>query len=341
MSRLSHSTSTLREVEIRIHAGQDNNSIYNATGVHVSSLSRYRKQLKRSGTLRPVVRLKRGPKFLLDSAIVAEIEKQLLWRPDLTQEELQWFVYQYWDIWVHQSTISRTITALDLTLKTLQRKSAQRNQPLRAQYMDWVWKFPASFFVFADESACSERHLDRKYGYSPRGVPATKFQDLRRSERWSILPAYGIDGYLEAPLIVKSSVNGEMFKGWLASSVLPQMQPFPNRRSILVMDNCSTHHVAVRSQIICWTVLLTLARVFRNSAMNMAYCFDIYLLTRRILIQSNNRFMLSKAGSKRINSLHQHMVMTITKTASKAFSRRLARRFLPQENINRCGESRD
>jgi transposase len=248
--RASHSASTLREVELRIHAGQADRFISDATGVHISSLSRYRKQLRQTGSLRPVIRLKRGPKFLLDSSIVSEIEKQLMWRPDLTQEELQWYIFDWWDIWVHQSTISRTISALDLTLKTLQRQAAQRNQPRRAAHMDWVWKYPASFFVFADESACSEKHLDRKYGYSPRGVPATRVQDLRRSERWSLLPAYDIDGYLEAPLIVKSSINGDMFKEWLASSVLPQMQPFPNRRSILVIDNCSTHHVAVSPTLI-------------------------------------------------------------------------------------------
>jgi hypothetical protein len=44
--------------------------------------------------------------------------------------------------------------------------------------------------VFLDESAASEFTKDRKFDWSMVGYPAVKERDLRRSERWSILPAY-------------------------------------------------------------------------------------------------------------------------------------------------------
>ncbi|KAF1815542.1 hypothetical protein P152DRAFT_390625 [Eremomyces bilateralis CBS 781.70] len=105
--------------------------------------------------------------------------------------------------------------------------------------------YPVDWLVFVDESACSERTLLRKYGYSPRSTPAIDVQWLRRIERWSLLPAYDSNGYLEDPLIVKAAVDGEIFKEWLQECVLLKMNPFPGPRSILIMDNRSTHRITV------------------------------------------------------------------------------------------------
>jgi len=72
----------------------------------------------------------------------------------------------------------------------------------------------ADQLVFLDESAACERtgmtslsYLasapadsvlgDRKYGWAPTGLKACQIQDLRRSKRWSILPAFTIDAYIE------------------------------------------------------------------------------------------------------------------------------------------------
>ena len=99
--------------------------------------------------------------------------------------------------------------------------------------------------VYVDQSAVNELNLQRKYGYAPRGFATTEVRELRRTERWSVLPAYTSIGYLPEPLIVKSSVDGDIFAAWLEDSVLPQMNSYfddPSaERSILIMDNNSTH----------------------------------------------------------------------------------------------------
>ena len=91
----------------------------------------------------------------------------------------------------------------------------------------------------------SSKSLDRKYGYSPRGIPAIEVYILKRTECWSLLPAYTIDGFLPDPLIMKGSVTGDDFLDWLVTSVLPQMNPYPGDKSILVIDNNNTHHIEV------------------------------------------------------------------------------------------------
>ncbi|KAI5233289.1 hypothetical protein E4T42_09789 [Aureobasidium subglaciale] len=33
-----------------------------------------------------------------------------------------------------------------------------------------------------------------------------------------------------------------MFEHWLETAILPRCEPFPGRRSVVIIDNCSTHH---------------------------------------------------------------------------------------------------
>ncbi|THY67055.1 hypothetical protein D6C94_10737 [Aureobasidium pullulans] len=45
-----------------------------------------------------------------------------------------------------------------------------------------------------------------------------------------------------ATLVVKGAVTQAMYEHWLETVVLPQSEPYLGRRSIIIMDNCSTHH---------------------------------------------------------------------------------------------------
>lgn len=95
--------------------------------------------------------------------------------------------------------------------------------------------------MFVEESASNERTLDRKRGWSPAGQPCRVRSDHSRSKRWSILPAITADDGYIACETYHGSFNTERFNAFIIQQVLPQMQPIPAPRSILVMDNCRTH----------------------------------------------------------------------------------------------------
>ena len=78
--------------------------------------------------------------------------------------------------------------------------------------------------------------MDRKFGWSPVGFPSTETRPAKRSERWSILPAYSLDGYI-AWDIVHGSYTTELFNSFIEQHVLPLCNQYPGRRSIIVMDN--------------------------------------------------------------------------------------------------------
>ena len=108
---------------------------------------------------------------------------------------------------------------------------------------DWVIRlgdWQADQLVFIDESAANERTMDRKYGWAPLGLPSCETRPCKRSERWSILPAYTLEGYITYE-IVHGSYNGELFNNFIQNDVLPLCTPYPGPKSILIMDNARIH----------------------------------------------------------------------------------------------------
>jgi len=101
-------------------------------------------------------------------------------------------------------------------------------------------EYTADQIVAVDESAANERTRDRKFGWSPQGVPCRVRLPGRRTERWSILPALTVDGWLDYELH-QGSFDAERFEAFI-ERVLEHMNPFPQRHSVLLLDNASIHH---------------------------------------------------------------------------------------------------
>lgn len=105
--------------------------------------------------------------------------------------------------------------------------------------------FSRDMFVWVDETGANNRDHIRKYGYALRGMTPTCTRQLVRGKRTNAIVGLSSSGVM-ASEIISTSVNGDVFFDFLRGSLIPMMQPFDGRspHSILVMDNCSIHHVA-------------------------------------------------------------------------------------------------
>lgn len=101
--------------------------------------------------------------------------------------------------------------------------------------------FTAEMYVFCDESGTNRRNGARRTGWAPRGTAPWMSTILRRGNRHHLLPAITIDGLLEL-LVYKGTIAADGFVTWLKNNLLPKMNPFPAKNSILVMDNVSFYH---------------------------------------------------------------------------------------------------
>ena len=111
--------------------------------------------------------------------------------------------------------------------------------------MDWSFEQ----LMYIDESAFNERSLDRNFGWAEVGAPARQIESFKRSKKWSILPLYTCDGFLDWK-IIHGSFNADLFVQFLEEHVIPHTTPYPGPRSVLIMDNCKIHHDEV-SDIPC------------------------------------------------------------------------------------------
>ena len=59
--------------------------------------------------------------------------------------------------------------------------------------------------------------------------------------RYSILPALSLDGIPHVK-VIEGSYNSARFFDFI-SGVLDNMNPFPNRNSAIIMDNCKIHNL--------------------------------------------------------------------------------------------------
>jgi DDE superfamily endonuclease len=126
----------------------------------------------------------------------------------------------------------------------MQIQAAQRSPELRMAWMRKLADWKADQLVFIDESAANERTSDRKYGWAPIGKTPTESRPFNRSEKWSILPAYTIDGFITWE-IRQGSFTAELFEEFIVNKVLPRCNAWPAIRSIIVMDNAPIHQVEV------------------------------------------------------------------------------------------------
>jgi len=159
---------------------------------------------------------------------------------------MAWFLYDEFDLIVGLLSIWKTLARLRWSRKVVQRKALERAEDLRALWKGRQIEWDINRLVFIDESGANERTGYRKFGWSPIAIPTIEVSSIRRSERWSILPAYTCKGFLRGTLIYQGSITSEIFNAWIKAVVLPQCTP---GYTTLVMDNASIHKSQVRESI--------------------------------------------------------------------------------------------
>jgi transposase len=156
---------------------------------------------------------------------------------------MQDFLFDEFDLQVSVATVSRTLSRARWSRKAVKARAAERSRALRILWIGRQAMWTADQLVFLDESASNERTGDRKFGWAPTGRECEVSRPFKRSERWSILPALSVNGYLSY-LIYQGSITAEIFELFLEQQVLPHCTPYPGPRSILILDNASIHKSA-------------------------------------------------------------------------------------------------
>lgn len=179
-------------------------------------------------------------------------------RPMSFLDELVYMLFDDYDLIVDESTVWRALHRLGWSRKRMRRTASQRNAHLRDSWFAALADWRADQLIFLDESAANERtgkhpvafvsqllrsSGDRKYGWAPLNKTPFVSEEFKRSKRWSLLPAFTIEGYLSW-IILQGSVTQEIFINFVRDHVLPYCGSFERNeaRSVIICDNASVHH---------------------------------------------------------------------------------------------------
>ena len=149
------------------------------------------------------------------------------------------------------STICNFLKRIGFTRQKLRIAALQRDDFLRAQFAHEVSVYNPEMFIFLDETGSDRRATIRRYGYSLRGKPLVSEKLLVRGKRVSAIAIMSVNGMLDCKTVI-GSVNGEVFYDFVQSALLPHLMPFNdvNPNSVVVLDNCSIHHITKIVQMI-------------------------------------------------------------------------------------------
>ena len=142
------------------------------------------------------------------------------------------------------STICRFLQKCGFTRLKLRTVALQQDQFLRQQFICDMSAYSTDMFIFIDETGSDNRNTLRKYGYSLRGKTPVNHALLVRGERVSAIACMSIAGLLDVKTIIGTS-DGDAVYDFVHTHLLPHLMPFngTNPHSVVILDNCSIHHV--------------------------------------------------------------------------------------------------
>jgi transposase len=201
--RPKYHESVRKAVEDLLGAGAQSSEIEQSLRVSQPWVSELRKLIQTFGTATPTHPSVQGRSRKIHTEAEEGILDFLDDNPTAYLDEIQDFLLTEYQITASVPTVSRCVKKLKLTHKKTTRTNTAQDDTLRARYFARIAGVPANRIVVVDESAANERTLDRRWGWSLKGTPCRVRQSGKRSERWSILPAIGINGYLDYDIFQK------------------------------------------------------------------------------------------------------------------------------------------
>ncbi|KAJ7211264.1 hypothetical protein GGX14DRAFT_362772 [Mycena pura] len=202
-----HSTEVKLLAICALKNGDDIDSVEHRFGISRRSLERWQQQLEETHTLARQKSETACRPWTILPPLLQVLRDLLNESPALYLDELADYFSIVHDEDIPISTIADSLRELGYQCKVLQRVAAQRDNILRAQWMQLIQRnSEARQMVFTDESSKDGHTLARRYGHAPHGHCAA-----------------------------------EEFFDFVLNELLPKMNRFLEENSVLIMDNCCIH----------------------------------------------------------------------------------------------------
>src|ERR1700685_3263645 len=180
-------------------------------GVSLQSIQRWQSNFNQYGSVIPPRNPLQGRPHTLNANTRHDLCTMLDESPELFLDEIQDWVAVSHDIGLSKSALHYLIRDAGLTYKLLHKAASERDEEARETFHTFMREhLVAEQVVTADETSKDDQTIFRRWGRSPLGNQATIDADFVRGERFSIVAAITVDGYI-GTCVVPGSVDGDEF----------------------------------------------------------------------------------------------------------------------------------
>ncbi len=157
------------------------------------------------------------------------------------QKEMIWYIWEKWDINVHQFMISRILKRKDWNIKKEQHVEVRQNDELRLNWIADMFRLTTEQLVFMNEFLFNEI-TDWHHQIYAFVDQSARYQVFKmRKHCWSVLLIYMKNEYQLCINIRKNWFNDKTFFWWLADELLSLCSSFSISRSVIIMNNANVH----------------------------------------------------------------------------------------------------
>jgi len=181
-------------------------------GFSERSLRRWKQNFYEHGGVVPPLSYRQGRPPKLDSAQLDDLMAQLLVEPDMYLDEIQSWVAIHHEVGISKSSLARLIADVGFSYKSLHKAALERDEDQREEFRMWAREtLVPEMIVTVNESSKDERTIYRHCGRSPSGMRAPSSAKFVRGERYSLLAAMSVDGYVSTRVVEGSVDTAEFF----------------------------------------------------------------------------------------------------------------------------------
>ena len=224
-----------------------------ATNLNIAASTAHRtcSLFVQTGNVDPAPHSRREEQHKLDERSKLYIVGIVLCNSAMYLEEIRQEIHDMLNVDVSVSTICWLLQRYGITRKKIRQVAIQRNDALRGAFIAQCCLLNPNMLVWVDETG-----TDR---YALRGTRAVSHRILSRGKRINVMAAMSTSGII-ATNMTSSTVSGDTFFDFLSGTLIPNMLPFDglNERSVLVLDNCSVHHIEAVATLLQQAGIVTL-----------------------------------------------------------------------------------
>ena len=223
-----HISKDVKQIALKLwNQGWEAEDICDILDISCASLYQWQVIFEEHGSvIRPPSPLKSQGTRILTRALIQACQDLFSRESDLyLNEVIAWLALEH-DIVISISTLARNLTEVGLTCKILHKLASERDEQRRQDFWQLIlhmFQGDGSEFIFVDETSKDERTWAHHYGCAMSGACASLSDVFVCGDRYSLVAAMTIDGYIAAD-VVEGSYDRELFYVFIMQQVVCYLQ---------------------------------------------------------------------------------------------------------------------